>query len=121
MSRAKAMTLGEAAYNAYLFQIDPQHLNSDLPRWPEHLTEAQLRHWHTAVGPALRRTKPHYRWMRAFDLPTVEVGQLEIYAKGESGAWQVWRTQRPTLFRPDVQMWVRCDYHNGGVEVVPTR
>lgn len=121
MSRAKAMTLGEAAYNESLRQLDPGYVNPNFPQWPKHLTQGQLRHWHTAVGPSMRRTKPHYRWMRACDLPTVEVGQLEIYAKGESGAWQVWRTQRPTLFRPDVQVWVRCDYHNGGVEVVPTR
>lgn len=120
MSRAKAMTLGEAAYNESLRQLDPGYVNPNFPQWPKHLTQGQLRHWHTAVGPSIRRTKPHYRRMRACDLPAVEVGQLEVYSQDDSGRWMGWHTQRPTLFKPEAKLWVRCNYYNGGVEVVPT-
>lgn len=121
MSRNHAMTLGEAAYNAYLFQIDPGYMNPRLPQWPDHLPQRVLRHWHTCVGPSLRRSKPHYRRMKASELPAVEVGWLEVFFRGDDGKWQVFHTQRPTLFKPDDRLWVRCDYNNGGVEVVPTR
>lgn len=122
MSRAKAMTLGEQAYNESLRQLDPGYVNPNLPQWPQHLTQGQLRHWHTAVGPSLRRTKPHYRRMRAGDLPAVEAGQLEIYYWGEvTQCWSVFRTQRPSMFKPDDLVWVRCAYDHPAPEIVPTR
>ncbi|WOL24335.1 hypothetical protein fHeYen801_125 [Yersinia phage fHe-Yen8-01] len=68
MSRNKPMTLGEQAYNAYLNHLDPGKMNKNFPQWPHHLTEAQLRHWHTAVGPDLRSIKPHYKLVKIDDV-----------------------------------------------------
>lgn len=120
MSRAKALTLGEQAYNAYLHQIDPQHMKPDLPQWPHHLTQEALRHWHTAVGPGIRSTKPHYRLMKAGDLPTPSCGVLVMYYKGNDGKWQPWHTERPTLFHRNEYVWVRCTYDTGNPLAIPS-
>lgn len=81
MSRSHAMTLGEEAYNAYLFHLDPGYMNPRLPRWPEHLTQREMRHWHTAVGPSLRSSKPHYRLIYVDGIPCNPLGYTEILLK----------------------------------------
>lgn len=106
------MTLGEQAYNESLRMVDPQFMNASLPQWPHHLTQGQLRHWHTAVGRGIRSTKHHFRFMRKLPRPTQD-GYFFVYYLDSRGMWSPLKVTYSHFIRFDTHMWVSCDFYTG--------